>query len=309
MRKTFKPSRRAFLKNVGLLSSLPLISELGFAIPTDLLKDHSLRVLTCNIRVDLPDDAVKNLGWADRRDACITVIKNQKADIISFQEVLKGQFLDLKDSLKDFHGFGFDGPEMDAHKEGYHGIAKNPIFFSRERFELLTAGNYWLSETPLKAGSISWDSARARNACWIRLFDKKSNKEIRVSNLHLDHVNEVAKRKQAQIVLDDAAQYSDDFVQILTGDFNVGMDSDVYSEVIASGWLDTYVQANGEKKPEGTTHGFKGEAYEKKDKAKKIDFIFVKGSVRGTYSSIIKDMFKGTLPSDHYFVLADIAYL
>ncbi|NQD72570.1 endonuclease/exonuclease/phosphatase family protein [Sphingobacterium shayense] len=309
MFEKYKSSRRVFIKHAGLLSGLPLVGKLDIVRSDDVIKSRAIRVLTCNIRVDLPEDAQKNLGWIDRREACIAVIKKQKADIIGFQEVLKGQFLDLKAALKEYHGFGFDGPEMDEYTEGYHGIAKNPVFFARDRFELLTAGNYWLSQTPLKAGSISWGSARARNACWVRLLDRHTGREFRLSNLHLDHVNNTAKRKQAAVVLEDAAQYQNDFAQILTGDFNVAMDSEVYSDILAAGWKDSFVQANGTGTPEGTVHGFKGEAYERKDKAKKIDFIFVKGPLKGTHSVIIKDTFKGVLPSDHYFVLAEIAAL
>src|SRR5690606_34047807 len=117
----------------------------------------------------------------------------QNPDIIGFQEVLKPQFLDLKAGMKDFQGLNFDGPEMDMHEEGYHGIAKNPIFFSKKRFELLAAGGYWLSETPLIAGSQSWGTARARNMAWVRVYDRVTRKELRVLNLHLDHVSNEAK--------------------------------------------------------------------------------------------------------------------
>src|SRR5690606_5366385 len=110
-------------------------------------KSSAIKILTCNIRVDLEDDRLKGVGWDSRKEACVAIIKKQKADVIGFQEVLKNQFLDLKADLTDYHGINFDGPEMDMYKHGYHGIAKNPIFFSKYRFELLAAGGYWLSET------------------------------------------------------------------------------------------------------------------------------------------------------------------
>lgn len=307
MKRSETSNRREFFKKVGLLTAMPLLAKLDLQAEQLPAKGNQIKVLTCNIRVDLEEDAAKGLGWKDRREACLAVIKKQKADLIGFQEVLKGQFLDLKENLKDYFAFGFDGPEMDAFKEGYHGIAKNPILFSKKRFELLAASAYWLSETPLKAGSLSWGSARARNAVFVRLLDKKTNKEIRLTNLHLDHVSNEAKEGQIKVVLEEAAQYQSDFPQILTGDFNVGMDSKVYQDVIAAGWKDSYVQVKGNETPEGTTHGFKGNDPHRK-KSKKIDFIFLNGPLKAIDTSIIKDSFKGVLPSDHYFVSAVLEY-
>ncbi len=326
-----KTNRRDFLIKAGLFASIPFLHRFDVEAAENILqtptaRKNSLKVLTCNIRVDLPEDAEKGLGWKDRRLSCLHVIKKQQADLIGFQEVLRGQFLDLKESLPDYLAFGFDGPEMDMFKEGYHGIAKNPIFFAKKRFELLTAGGYWLSETPLQAGSISWGSARARNATWVRLLDKKTNKEIRLINLHLDHVSNEAKEKQMDVVLKDAAQYQQDFVQILTGDFNVGMDSKVYENVLRAGWEDCFVPRNDGKssndgqsrkhgqfghdgqKIEGTTNGFKPINDPRQAKAKKIDFIFIKGPVQASSSQIIKDKLGEVYASDHYFVNAVVNY-
>jgi len=300
-------NRRAFFKKALPLVFVPFLPNISLN-DSNKSTNKAVKVLTCNIRVDLPDDASRGLGWGHRKDACIQILKRQRADIIGFQEVLGNQFKDLKASLSDYYAFGFDGPEMDKHKEGYHGIAKNPIFFSKKRFELLTASTYWLSETPLVAGSISWSSARARNAGWVRLYDKVTKKELRVVNLHLDHVNDEAKKHQIQVVLDEASQYQNDFPQLLLGDFNADMYSAVIKNIEKAGWIDTFREVNSEDSVEGTTHGFKGENYEKKAKSKKIDFIFHKGPVKTLSSKIIKDHVKGIYPSDHYFLSAEVLF-
>lgn len=297
--------RRGFLQKFGAAALVSLL-PLDDTVASGFVKKDNLRVLTCNIRVDLEEDAAKGLGWQQRRAACLEVIKRQRPDIIGFQEVLYNQFIAIKDAMPEYVALGFDGPEMDAIKTGYHGIAKNPVLFSKKRFELLAAGTYWLSETPLIGGSVSWGSARARNACWVRLYDRYSKKEFRLVNLHLDHVNAEAKLKQIAVVLDESAQYADGFVQVMTGDFNVGPDSQVHQNVLSAGWKDTFIELHGAKDFGGTTHGFKGEQYEKKDRAKKIDFIFTKGPVVPKASVIIKDNVKGIYPSDHYFLFAEL---
>lgn len=300
-------SRRTFVKGIGVAAVTPWLANSIYAEGLNVGKSAgSHKILCCNIRVALPEDEQAGFGWNTRKQICIDVMKAHKPDIICMQEVLEVQNEDLKKAFPRFFSYGFEGPEMDAFKEGYHGIAKNPIFFSKSRYELIAAGHYWLSETPLVAGSLSWDTARARNASWVRLKDKRTGKEFRVVNLHLDHKSQPAREKQVKVVLDEAAQYQPDFHQILTGDFNAGANNPVYSLVKSAGWKDTYTEVHGNAEPGYTVHQFQGENYEKKDKGKKIDFIFSKGNVRSVSSEILRDSKNGRYPSDHYFVAATL---
>jgi endonuclease/exonuclease/phosphatase family metal-dependent hydrolase len=302
-------SRRSFIKGVGLLAATPLLSTGASA--EDILqagaKNDLHKILTCNIRVDLPDDEKLGFGWKGRKDICIDIMRKQKPDIICMQEVLRNQNEDLKKAFPDFFSFGFEGPEMDGPQVGYQGIAKNPIFYSTKRYELLSAGGYWLSETPLVAGSLSWDTARARHANWVRLKDKRSGKEFRVINLHLDHKSQPARVGQIKVVEAEAQQYQKDFPQILTGDFNVGMSNAVYTSLKGDGWTDSYTKLYGDAEPGYTVHLFLGDKYPKKDLGKKIDFVFYKGDgISAVSSNIIRDAVNGRYPSDHYFVGAEL---
>lgn len=300
-------SRRTFLKGIGIAAATPWLTGPVYAgIAGSSKNSASHKILTCNIRVALPEDEKAGVGWNVRRDVCIDVMRSQKPDIICMQEVLEVQNEDLKKAFPKYFSYGFEGPEMDAFKEGYHGIAKNPIFFSKARYELVAAGHYWLSETPLIGGSMSWDTARARNASWVRLKDKKSGKQFRVVNLHLDHLSQPAREKQMKVVLGEAAQYQPGFQQILTGDFNASADNPVYSLVKSAGWNDTYTSIHGDAEPGFTVHQFKGEKYEKKDKGKKIDFIFSRGDIKTISAAILKDHINGRYPSDHYFVSGEV---
>jgi hypothetical protein len=134
-------SRRNFLKAAGVATSIPLLPD--FAFGSNLNSKEKLhRILTCNIRVALADDEKDGVGWSVRKKLCAAVIKKQKPDIICMQEVLREQNEDLKNALPGYFSFGFEGPEMDKYKDGYHGIAKNPIFFSEKRYQLVAAGQY-----------------------------------------------------------------------------------------------------------------------------------------------------------------------
>jgi endonuclease/exonuclease/phosphatase family metal-dependent hydrolase len=301
-------SRRNFIKGVGaavLLPALPVFSKKenpsGNETPYH-------RILSCNIRVALDEDEAKGVGWSSRRDICLRIIQDKKPDIIGLQEVLKVQADDFRKYFPSYQLIGFEGPEMDAHLTGYHGIAKNPILFSKDRYELLTAATYWLSETPLVAGSKSWDTARARHANWVRIREKKTGKQLRVVNLHLDHVSGEAKVQQAKMVVDESAQYQPDFAQVLTGDFNTRYDSKVLHPARSGGWKESYEIIHGEKEAGFTGHEFQGKEYQKAASKGRIDYIWYRGNVKPTTATIIKDSVKGKYPSDHFFMQADFVF-
>ena len=301
-------SRRTFVKGLGLAAATPLVLESVLAAESDapLLAKATHKIVTANIRVALPEDDAKGLGWGDRKEFCIKVLKAQKADIIGFQEVLKVQADDLKKAFPDYMLLGFDGPEMDTHKTGYHGVAKNPILFKKSRYELNGAGTYWLSETPNIGGSLAWETARARHANYLRLKDNKTGTEFRIVNTHLDHITQAAREKQVEAIMKECEQYPDDFIQILTGDFNAGVANAVGALLKKDGWKDSYAAIHGENDPGFTGHAFKGDDFPKP--GRKIDFIFSKGDVTALDSKIIKDQLNGKYPSDHYFVSAELSF-
>lgn len=297
--------RRKFLKGISAAALLPALPAFARESSIASAKTGAHRVLTCNIRVALDEDEAKGVGWSARRDICLKVIGSKKPDIICLQEVLKVQADDFRKHFSSFQLFGFDGPEMDAHPTGYHGIAKNPILFSKDRYELLTGGTYWLSGTPLVAGSKSWETARARHANWVRLREKKTGKELRIVNLHLDHVSAEAKIQQAKMVVDESAQYQPDFIQILTGDFNTKFESKVLESVRNGGWKESYETIHGQKEAGHTGHEFQGTNYSKASTKGRIDYIWYRGNIKPTSAVIIKDAVNGKFPSDHFFLQAD----
>ncbi len=272
-----------------------------------------LRVLSCNIRVALPSDDEKGLGWEARKKMCASIVKKQDPDIVCLQEVLKVQAEDMRAFFPDFFLFGFEGPDMDKYSEGYHGIAKNVILFSKARYELVACGCFWLSETPVIAGSMSWGTARARHANWVRLRNRHSAKEFRVIDIHLDHISKEAREAQIEFVMKEAAQYQADFPQLLAGDFNTGATSKVFSIVEENGWKDTYAATLEQGDPGFTYHGFKGSEYKLKkpneEEDRRIDFIMSRGKVKALDNRIIRDSENGRFPSDHYFIAADLELL
>ena len=195
---------------------------------------------------------IRDRVWENRRDLCVETILSRRPDIICLQEVIYDSYAYLKEKLRGYVPYGFAGPEMDPYTEGYHFIGKNVIFFRRDRYEFVSAGCYWLSETPLIGGSCSWNTTRARHCNWVRLRDKRSGRELRVLDVHLDHKSEEARREQIRMVMDECAQYAPDFPQILCGDFHAGIDSAPIGYIrTVDGWREMYESVHG---PVSYTH-------------------------------------------------------
>ena len=263
------------------------------------------RVMSANIRITgLEADAGTVNEWDSRKEYMIEVIRSYTPDIIMMQEVIYDSYTYCKEQLSDYFAFGFEGPEMDPFTEGYPSIGKNVIFFSRERYELISAGCYWLSEDPVIGGTISWETNRARHANWVRVLDRKTGKQMRLIDIHLDHKSQEAKVNQAKLIVHEAAQYGEGFPQIICADFNSHKDSEQVQHFVANGWTDCYDQLNGGVEFGRTAHGFMGFDYPKP--GARIDYILTKGAAKAVSCQVLTDHCGDMYPSDHFFMLAEI---
>jgi endonuclease/exonuclease/phosphatase family metal-dependent hydrolase len=263
---------------------------------------ESLKVLTCNIRQPMPEDDKTGDGWPARRELCADVIGAQHADIVCLQECRGYQLTYLKDRLPELDSYGLSHPEAEF-------TPANAILYSRSRFELITAGGFWLSETPHIAGTKSWDSARPRFANWAQLKDRRTGCEFRVWNTHLDHLGQTAREQQAQMVVQASAVFRA-LPQVLTADCNADTTNPAVEKLRAGGWADTYAAVHGPDDPGFTFHAFRGpKRLEGKPGAKipgKIDWIMCRGPVKVLDADVIRDDRNGRYPSDHYFVSATV---
>jgi len=208
------------------------------------------------------------------------------------------QFADLKSVFADFEHFGV--PDTAA---GIH--PTNCIFYRRDGFTKVTAGCYWLSETPHIAGSKSWDSGYVRLVNWIRLIDNETGTEFRIVNTHLDNESQRAREQQARLIVEDSCAYPKNYPQILAGDMNCDAGNPAIQIFKAGGWNDTYEIVHRTEEPGFTYHEFLGPNC--KSALGKIDWIFVRGEVKVLGAGIVSDSPAGRWPSDHYFVSATLS--
>ena len=253
-----------------------------------------MRLMTCNIRTSTGDDGEDH--WERRKEMCVSIILGREPDLVGVQEAREDQATYMKAAMTGFSSFGLPDEPGSKH-------AVDTMFYRSDRFDLVAAGGYWLSETPHVPGSSSWDSRCVRLANWVRLIDKPSRQEFRFVNTHLDHVSQPAVERQARTINEDAAAYDSDYPQFLTGDMNANVDHPGIQSFLEAGWVDTYEAVYEDYNPYDTFHRFRGEQYD--HGGGEIDWGFSRGRVTVTGAEVVKDSEGGRFPSDHYFVSAD----
>lgn len=228
--------------------------------------------------------------WKTRKPLVVDIIKKYLPDTFGLQESHNNWMRYLIKSLPeyDYVGVGRDN----GRKLGEF----SPVFYLKDKYEVVETGNFWLSETPNKP-SFGWDAACRRICSYAVLKEKATGKTFAHYNTHLDHKGEKAQINGALMIADRADTFKG-MPTVVTGDFNVHPDSKPYASIVSAGFTDARDIAQ-EKNDVETFHWFGGSK-------QMIDFVFVKNvkSVKSLYT--ITDTYDGKYPSDHYPVLAEV---
>ncbi|EJX06616.1 endonuclease/exonuclease/phosphatase family protein [gut metagenome] len=260
---------------------------LGFGCTAE--KPTSVRWATFNIRYDNPKDSANN--WKFRRDRVCQYILDQQLDIVGMQEVLHNQFQDLQAALPAYEGVGV------GRDDGKTAGEYAPLFFRKDKYEVLDTNTFWLAENPDSVGMMGWDAACTRIATWAKLKDKATGKVFMAVNTHFDHVGEVARRESALLIIRKIKEIVGDRPAVLTGDFNVTDTSDAYRTLTTNAFVlkDAHKIAEQVTGVDYTFHNFARIAPEK---CEKIDFIFVTPQIQVKHSEVPAEVADALL-SDH----------
>lgn len=280
-----------------------LVALLVLAVTGQEALADSLNVMSWNIRYNNPDDGVN--AWPNRKDWVAEIIINNKVEIAGFQEVLVSQLEDLKLRLPemDVYGVGRD--------DGKTAGEFSPIFFRRDRFELVDRSTFWLSPTPDKIASKGWDAALPRIASWVKLKDRQTGITFYVINTHFDHRGTQARAESATLLLRHLREQFVDHPVILTGDLNTTPNSIPYNTLTGGDtedrpvFLDAYEHST--QKPEGPDSTWNG--FQAIVPHQRIDFVFATKSVKVVRFQTLDDQRENRFPSDHLPVIAELELL
>jgi len=252
------------------MKRITLLILLSFLAVTSI--SAQLLVGSYNIRYKNSGDSIKGNVWNKRCQVICDQVNFMSPDIFGAQEVLNGQ---LNDMLARLDGYDYIGVGRDDGKQAGEYAA---IFYKTDRLRLLDEGNFWLSETPDRPG-LGWDAACVRICTWGRFAGQTATDDeaFYFFNLHMDHVGVTARREAAKLIVKKINEIAHDAPVIVTGDFNVDQNDEIYGIFTTSGLLkDSYLASRLRFAENGTFNSFDPDLYTES----RIDHILVSPSVR-----------------------------
>lgn len=282
-----------------------------------------LTIGSYNIRYDNKGDSVAGNGWSQRLPVVSSLIQFIDYDVLGCQEVLVNQLEDLKTKLPEY---GYVGVGRD---DGKHAGEFAPIFYKKDKFNILDSGEFWLSETP-EVPSRGWDAALPRICTYVHLEEKHSGKKLWYFNLHMDHVGIKAREESCKLVINKIkAMLKQEEAAVLTGDFNVDQKNPIYNILEESGIVrDSYQLAPFKFAWTGTFNAYDTNLFTDS----RIDHVFVSEHLKVKKYAVLTESYrvaKGTtqevkkgdfpkelsfkdyqekLPSDHFPVIVKATF-
>jgi endonuclease/exonuclease/phosphatase family metal-dependent hydrolase len=259
----------------------------------------AIQVMTFNVRYDNREDS--SFAWKNRAGQVCGFLTSEKPDIIGMQEVLWNQYEVLDSALTEYSSVGV------GRDDGIKAGELNPIFYRKERFELVRTITFWLSDTPEVPGSKGWGSSLPRIVTWLELVDKHNKKHFFCFNTHFAHDSDSARIMSSKLLLKEVEKISAGFPFIITGDFNMSPKSTGYKILTGPDesvplLKDSFIIS--EKKPSGPSGTFNG--FNNKNRTGRIDYVFVRNGMKVTDLKTIIKKEDGIYISDHWPVKATI---
>jgi len=258
-----------------------------------------VKVMTFNIRVGLPFLDGLNC-WNNRKNIVTNRIVDNAADCFGLQEALDFQFQHIQQALPQYAVYAV------GRKNGKQKGEACPIFYRKDRFDLIECGTFWFSNTPDKNGSKDWGNISPRICSWIHLLDKTNGSAFYVFNLHLDNWSQNSREKSVRLLAERIANRKTKDPFIVMGDFNMELDNPAMKFLLKDGFQTPYPKMTDSLysvKPSqiniGTRHDFGG-----RTTGPQIDHIPICENAKALEVSIDQYTFNGRYPSDHFPVVA-----
>lgn len=257
-------------------------------------KTQALTVMSYNVYIKgTGEKSPKN-----RTDEVIANIRKYNPDSFGLQEADEGWMERLPAELTDYAYVGIGRNSNEGGGEA------SPVFYKKDKYDLIDSGTFWLSKSPEKA-SRSWDAMFKRICTYAILKDKETGFTYAHFNAHFDHMGVIARSESVAVVTKKVAEIAPDIPVVFSGDFNDEEGGDAYNRVLESGFKDTkYIAETADNC--GTYHGYSSLV----EKDKPIDYIFVNAFVSEVESyKVDTEKLNGIYPSDHHPVISKMTLI
>jgi endonuclease/exonuclease/phosphatase family metal-dependent hydrolase len=204
----------------------------------------------------------------------------------------------VTDLAKNLNDYAYIGVGRDDGKtKGEY----SAIFYKKKKYRVTEQNTFWLSETPEKAGSKSWDAAITRVATWGKFTELSSGKTFFLLNTHFDHVGNVSRAESALLLKKKIAALSGKLPVIVTGDFNCMRDDKPYAVMTSTEYYRLIDPAP--ENPPGTFCSFKVNSIT----CRAIDYIFHSPEWKAADYRVIDENNGKYYPSDHLPVVTKLS--
>lgn len=271
---------------------------LGFLLlvfTTSAFANNALTVMSFNIRCGLCEPPENPHNWKKRKYFVAHLIKTHNPDVIGLQEAELFQVEDLVEMLDDYSWIGV------GRDDGKDKGEATAILFRTARLSLQGQQTLWLSQTPLKP-SLGWDAKFRRTLTIAKLLDAQSKQFLYAFNTHLDNEGEAARQEGAKLLLNEIAKIDTTAPVVVTGDFNFTATAKGY-EIITQTLADAEKISAAPALGGGKTFNGFGE---NKEPDNKIDFVFVKKSMKVQSHQVDTTIYNNVYPSDHYPLIVTV---
>ena len=177
--------------------------------------NYELRLLQFNVQTENGNP----IPFILRSDMYRRLVDELMPDVVGMQEVTVTwrSWLDRYVFNDSYAGVG----EMRS-----AGGEANPIYYRKDKFDLVESGTFWLSDTPDVPGSQIAEANYPRICTWVVLRDKATGTEFAHMNTHLDHngnnnstVGASVRNAQTKTIVKFAQKFGD-MPLFLSGDLN-----------------------------------------------------------------------------------------
>jgi len=252
---------------------------------------QTLGVMTFNVRYPSPNDGPN--VWENRRDILVETIHLKDPDVMGTQELFHTQGQYIVEKLPDYTWFGIS-------RRGNHEDEHMGVYYKNDKLKLLDSGNFWLSETPEKPGSMSWDVSLPRMVTWGLFEILETGRRFYLYNTHFPHraQDSMARLECAKVIARKIRALPTDLPFIMTGDFNAQAGEEVY-KVFVPLLEDAWVEAAQKSGPETTSSRWRGNT-----EGRRIDWILYRENIKVLEAETVTHNREGRYPSDHYPVFS-----
>lgn len=266
------------------------------------VNQFSISVMNYNVNYDLSNEN-------RNPDDVIVSVKEKNPDIFGLNEAGMDWISKFKadSDISGSYACAEGKPVDNATDASY-----NPVFYRKDKFELVEVATKWLSDTPDRMSKYK-DAKHYKTFTYVILKDKTSGEELMYVNVHLDGSNDAdahsalkeVRKKQAEVLKSFAANYIE-LPIIIGGDFNEGQSSGVISGMSTNTRF-KYCSSIADKTVNiGTTDV--NSDFTEKTEGVVFDYLFVTSDCITVQKYEQWDnVVNGKYPSDHLPVCAEIS--